>query len=124
MSSTVRFLDTHNQTKKVSSYSDGTQTIPIEFNSSGTDPVAAPEKGIQTDQRFLWNKTAAQSLRIDAQLVDNILKELEAVEREWPLFDAYEQRRHGGEITKERLLLRLVKNEQLPRVGGLGGVGL
>src|SRR5688572_3034859 len=86
MSSTVRFLDTHNQTKKVSSYSDGTQTIPIEFNSSGTDPVAAPEKGIQTDQRFLWNKTAAQSLRIDAQLVDNILKELGAVEREWPLF--------------------------------------
>uniref|UniRef100_A0A915M1X5 Uncharacterized protein n=1 Tax=Meloidogyne javanica TaxID=6303 RepID=A0A915M1X5_MELJA len=69
----------------------GTQSEEIVYNATGTDPLKAPERGTQIDKEYLlWNRSAANSLRISSNLVDLVLNELDNISAELPLFKVYE----------------------------------
>lgn len=84
------------------------------------DPLKAPERGTQTDKEYLlWNRSAANSLRISSNLVDLLLNELDNISAELPLFKVYERLVWGNDFEKEqkrRIFLQLLRETELPKV--------
>uniref|UniRef100_A0A914KX68 Uncharacterized protein n=1 Tax=Meloidogyne incognita TaxID=6306 RepID=A0A914KX68_MELIC len=101
----------------------GTQSDEIVYNATGTDPLKAPERGTQTDKEYLlWNRSAANSLRISSNLVDLLLNELDNISAELPLFKVYERLVWGNDFEKEqkrRIFLQLLRETELPKTEGL-----
>nr|CAD2172307.1 unnamed protein product [Meloidogyne enterolobii] len=102
--------------------SKGTQSDEIVYNATGTDPLKAPERGTQTDKEYLlWNRSAANSLRISSNLVDLLLKELDNISAELPLLKVYERSVWGNDFEKEqkrRIFLQLLRETELPKTEG------
>ncbi|CAK5058096.1 unnamed protein product [Meloidogyne enterolobii] len=102
--------------------SKGTQSDEIVYNATGTDPVKAPERGTQTDKEYLlWNRSAANSLRISSNLVDLLLNELDNISAELPLLKVYERSVWGNDFEKEqkrRIFLQLLREVELPKTEG------
>ncbi|KAL7074557.1 hypothetical protein ACQ4LE_006643 [Meloidogyne hapla] len=129
---TVRFLNDFDgkgeqqRGKRYSSVprlSTGTQSDEIDYNTTGTDPLKAPERGTQTDKEYLlWNRSAINSLRISTNLVNLLLNELNNISEELPLFKVYERSVWGNDFGKElkrRVSLQLLKEIELTKAEGL-----
>ncbi|KAF7633926.1 hypothetical protein Mgra_00006664 [Meloidogyne graminicola] len=128
---TVRFLNDnekgeHQLGKRYSSIpcsSIGTQSDPIIYTTSGTDPLKAPERSTQTDIEYLlWNRSIVNSLRISSHLVDMLINELNNISIELPLFKAYERSLWGNDFEVERakrISIQPLREVELPKAESL-----